>query len=262
MKCYLQAVNTIGPGFKSWENFCDYIKDGTESDTSFSLPHIGFSALIKRRTTDVIRLALSAGLAICDADNDAFGDVASVFATSQGDTDIMNYLGNTLATEPALLSPTKFHNSLHNAPSGYWNMLQNNQQSTTVITAGLYTFAVGLLEAVTFCLLEQQRVLLVIYDKAVDNELKTYIPIQHSFAAALLLSPQSDEHAIASINVEITSHSNATQIELPELNKLMQNNPSAKGLPLLVSIAKNEQSAEVVLDLSEASSLRIQYEKI
>jgi hypothetical protein len=49
-------------------------------------------------------------------------DVPCVFASAHGDLSINDYMCGTLASDPTVLSPTKFHNSVHNAAVGYWTI--------------------------------------------------------------------------------------------------------------------------------------------
>src|SRR3546814_16767116 len=63
---------------------------------------------------------------VCSSDLTAAGrdpaSLPSVFASTHGDLPIMDYMCATLASEPRTISPTKFHNSVHNAAAGYWTI--------------------------------------------------------------------------------------------------------------------------------------------
>ena len=48
---------------------------------------------------------------------------------------------------PHTISPTRFHNSVHNAAAGYWTIGAGCMQATTALSAYDATFAEGLLEA-------------------------------------------------------------------------------------------------------------------
>ncbi len=45
-------------------------------------------------------------------------DLPCVFVSAHGDLSINDYACSTLATDPSVLSPTRFHNSVHNAAGG------------------------------------------------------------------------------------------------------------------------------------------------
>ena len=48
--------------------------------------------------------------------------LACVFTSTHGDLAITDAMCATLAADPRELSPTRFHNSVHNAPAGYWTV--------------------------------------------------------------------------------------------------------------------------------------------
>ena len=51
------------------------------------------------------------------------------------------------AKAPTTLSPTRFHNSVHNAAAGYWSIATGCHQPYSALGAGRYTFANGLFAA-------------------------------------------------------------------------------------------------------------------
>ena len=65
---------------------------------------------------------------------------------------INDYMCATLAATPTLISPTKFHNSVHNAAAGYWTHRPPAATSaSTALTAFDASFGAGLLEAASQC---------------------------------------------------------------------------------------------------------------
>ena len=77
-----------------------------------------------------------------------------------GDLAITDYMCETLATDPTAVSPTKFHNSVHNAAAGYWTIAAGAMEPATAISAD---FAMGLLEALAQLATGADAVLLVGY---------------------------------------------------------------------------------------------------
>ena len=67
-------------------------------------------------------MALEVSLAACRAAGCDPATLPSVFASTHGDLAITDYMCETLATDPTAVSPTKFHNSVHNAAAGYWTI--------------------------------------------------------------------------------------------------------------------------------------------
>ena len=72
-----------------------------------------------------------------------------MFASTDGDLAISDYMSETLARTPTLISPIRFHNSVHNAAAGYWTIGTGCMQPYTALTAHEDTFGEGLLEALT-----------------------------------------------------------------------------------------------------------------
>ncbi|MBK8284644.1 MAG: beta-ketoacyl synthase chain length factor [Ahniella sp.] len=72
----------------------------------------------RRRAPDTVAVALYLAEAASMDASRAPTDMASVFASAYGDLAINDYMCETLATTPRMISPTKFHNSVHNAAAG------------------------------------------------------------------------------------------------------------------------------------------------
>jgi hypothetical protein len=70
----------------------------------------------------------------------------------------------TLARAPTTLSPTRFHNSVHNAAAGYWTIATGCREPYCAVGAGDYSFAAGLFAAAVQVCADQTDVLLVAYD--------------------------------------------------------------------------------------------------
>ncbi len=69
-----------------------------------------------------VAVSLEVALAACiDAEYDP-AQLPSVFTSTYGDQEIVDYMCTTLAKEPIAVSPTKFHNSVHNSAAAYWTI--------------------------------------------------------------------------------------------------------------------------------------------
>jgi hypothetical protein len=84
-----------------------------------------------------------------------------VFTSAHGDLAIVDALCRTLAHNPLLLSPMRFHHSVHNAASGYWAIGCRSHEASTAVAAGAHSWAAGLLEALTQTAADERAVLLV-----------------------------------------------------------------------------------------------------
>ena len=120
----------------------------------------------RRRAPDSVLLALQVAQAACQAANRAPSSLPSVFTSTHGDLAITDYMCQTLATAPSEISPTKFHNSVHNAAAGYWTIGSGCHQPATAISAYRGSFAQGLLESALQIDEGAEAVLLVAYDSA------------------------------------------------------------------------------------------------
>jgi hypothetical protein len=90
--------------------------------------------------------------------------LASVFASSGGDGQILHELLEALASAERQVSPTRFHNSVHNAPAGYWSIALRSHAPSTSLCCYDWSFAAGLLEAGAQCVTDGVSVLLVSYE--------------------------------------------------------------------------------------------------
>ncbi len=142
-------------------------------------------------------MALEVALAAC---NDAGRDpkaLPSVFASTHGDLAITDYMCATLAQDPRALSPTRFHNSVHNAAAGYWTIGNGCVQATTAISAYDASFAQGLLEALLQLATGSEAVLLAGYDAPAAGPLAQVSVSRGLLGGALVLSRRGARHAPA-----------------------------------------------------------------
>jgi len=144
----------------------------------------------RRRAPDSVLLALEvAQAAVADSGHDQRA-LASVFSSAFGDLPIVDALCRTLAEDPLLLSPTRFHHSVHNAASGYWGITSGSHCASTALAAFDHSFAAGLLEAATQCAADGQPLLLVGYDTEACGPLASVNTSRGMLGLALVLAAQ------------------------------------------------------------------------
>ncbi len=142
----------------------------------------------RRRAPDTVALALQVAQAAClNAGRDA-AQLPTIFASTYGDLAITDYMCGTLARAPATLSPTRFHNSVHNAAAGYWSIATACQRPYCALGAGEYTFAAGLFAAALQVCADQTDVLLVAYDIDARGALKQVATSHGMLGVALVLT--------------------------------------------------------------------------
>ena len=133
----------------------------------------------------------------------------SVFASTQGDLAISDYLCETLATAPALVSPTKFHHSVHNAAAGYWTIATGALAPYTAVTAYEHTFGAGLLEALSLVESRRGSVLYVAYDIEARGPMAAMAVSVGLLGTGLVLASEPSERAVAAIDWKIMQRSRA-----------------------------------------------------
>ena len=217
------------------------------------------AAAEKRRAPDSVLLALEVATQACSAAARDPRELPSVFTCTYGDLAITDHMCSTLASAPTQLSPTKFHNSVHNAAAGYWGIASGSTTPTTALSAGPHSFGAGLLEATMQLQADDDSVLLVAYDIASPPVLNQVASSTALFGAALVLSNRRSAHSVATIDmfIEHGSAPSAAIFSSPLLQQLYTANPMASCLPLLVALAGAPQPA-VILSAGAELLLRME----
>ncbi|MEO8017591.1 MAG: beta-ketoacyl synthase chain length factor [Pseudomonadota bacterium] len=192
----------------------------------------------RRRAPDTVAIAIAAGLEACAASGRDAMSLPAVFASTHGDLAITDYLCATLASNPALLSPTRFHNSVHNAAAGYWSIGTGCTRAYTAITAGAHSFGAGLLETCVQALAGKEAVLLVAYDIDARGPLSSMAPSQHMLSAGLVITPERSSHTVAEFKLRVgtTEHMHESRAR-PENAALVAGNAIESCLPFMESLA-------------------------
>ncbi|MFZ0550885.1 MAG: beta-ketoacyl synthase chain length factor, partial [Steroidobacteraceae bacterium] len=200
------------------------------------------------RTGATVKLALSvAQQAVAAAGVDPVG-LPTVFSSSGGDGLICHEICETLASADRQLSPTRFHNSVHNAAAGYWSLATGATAASTALCAHDGSFAAGLLEALALVSADRVPVLLNAYDTGYPEPLRAKRPLPDSFAIALVLTPDPIPNVCARITASLCgTAATADRLPEPQLETLRTALPAARSLPLLRLLARREPG-EVVLD--------------
>jgi hypothetical protein len=234
----IEAIGLLGPGINGWpqgrallSGTAPYQAERTLIPVSTTLP-----SAERRRAVRVVNLALAVGHeATADADID-ITVLPTVFASSAGDSNNCHELLQTLATADRQVSPTRFHNSVHNVTAGYWSIATRDTASYTMVCAYDGSFAAGLVEALSLVVTDQSKVMLVAYDIDYPTPLREKRPIVDAFAIALLLRPTSAPNSLARLSCSFSSES-AAKMRRPEFESLRVSAPAARALPLLELIA-------------------------
>ncbi len=211
----------------------------------------------RRRAPDTVALALEVAAASVAASGRAAADLPCVFASAHGDLGINDYMCSTLAGSPTQLSPTKFHNSVHNAAVGYWTIGTGCMAASNSLSAYESSFATGLLEAATQCAADQEAVLLAGFDVPAVGALASVTTSRDLLAVAMVISPVRTERTVAAFDWSLSSGAPAARAAPSDAARALASNAMSDALPLFESLARGD-SASVCLPLSATLSLQLQ----
>ncbi|SAK88210.1 3-oxoacyl-ACP synthase [Caballeronia calidae] len=257
LRAYIEGIGVIGPGLADWPRTADVLTQRATLDAATTVlpPPAGLPSAERRRTGPVVRAALAAAHeAVAHSGRDA-ATLAAVFAASGGDGGNFHAICETLASDEPQLSPTRFHNSVHNAPAGYWSIATRAMASSNVLCAYDGSFAAGLLESLAQVSVDGTATLLVAYDTDYPEPLRRVRPIADAFGVALVLAPQESERTLARIEARLTD-ADALTFADAGLEALRLSNPAARALPLLDAIARG-QASNVVLDYLDGTRVAV-----
>jgi hypothetical protein len=245
----IAGVGVLGPGFSDWEQAATLLRTPNDwiAAAATMVPAPARLPGTERRRAGVgVKAAIVVADQACAMAGVAVDTVATVFTSASGDPETCHAMCEALAKPERLLSPTRFTNSVHNAPAGYWHIAAQSRQASTSLAAYDASFCAGLLEAAAQCCSSRRAVLLVACDIPYPAPLRALRPLPDVFACALLLAPQGSPAAWP-LALSTAARNDPTHCGTAELDALRGSIPAARVLPLLEALARDE-SCELVLD--------------
>ena len=191
MQLSILGVGLLGPGLSDWASGQALLREPARWASAATVvpPPNRLPATERRRAGLVIKASIVvADQALAATHLDA-STLATVFTSSTGDPSNCHALCEALAAPERLVSPTRFTNSVHNAPAGYWHIATHSRAPSTSLAAFDASFGAGLLEAAAQCLSTQAPVLLVACDVPYPQPLHALRPLPDVFALALIVAP-------------------------------------------------------------------------
>lgn len=263
---YLASIGLLAPGLESWSSarqilagVAPYCPDDLVTVAPKLLPPNE-----RRRASKLTRLSLQAAQdAIAGSGPRTVAinpsDLSTVFASSHGDAAVTARICRSLTATERAISPTDFHNAVHNAPAGYWTIGVKTQAASTSVSLGTGTFAAGLLEAMSMASVESLPVLLVAADVPLPHPLSQVVHVAAAFAVALVLTPEKKVSNQPRLTAAVRAGEDVDRLKDPKLESLRLGNPAARSLPLLASIVDSANSIEcpVILPYLPESVLEI-----
>lgn len=258
---YIQSPGVAGSFFYNWENaeaiLCGREKFGPVQAESYKTTIL--KPIEARRTSETIKMVLQAAEESLEQSSFSAKQLYSVFVSSDGDPNILQSICQELASDDKFVSPTQFHNSVHNAPAGYWSIGNQSMKGANSLACGDSSLAGGLLEASSLLDTGEDAVLLVCFDLKSPAPLDSARLIRYSHACSMILTGSKMQDSIFSIRLEMRPANNDSAISTmsdPQMETVRCDSPATKCLPFLEALACSESrkltlpySGSVVLDL-------------
>ena len=241
MKVYVGGIALYTPRIPDWSSFRNIVNGAAAVGPAADMERYQPQRLPRnerRRATPIARLCFRVLEDLADTLALDPAGTPSVFASSGGDYDVVHRISSALAEDEKHISPTDFHNSVHNAAAGYWSIATGCHEPSTSLSAGDDTLPVGLLEAIMLAHATNKPTLLVAYDIAPPGPLSQARRITTPLGLAMLLTPHlaADEEDGLCMVVEPVADvvDDAGRMDWSDV---APGNPIARGLPLLEVLA-------------------------
>jgi hypothetical protein len=253
---FVEAVGLIAPGLAGWTS-AQPVLCGAPYTASPLPPHAPglLPANERRRASPTGRLAFAAAEDAMQRSSISPAAFATVFASSDADLAIIHRICTALTATPRQISPTDFHNSVHNAAAGYWTIAVGARGPSSSLSAYDDSFTLGLAEACAITSIERTDTLLVAFDLPPPEPLYSKRPIAEAAGVALALSANRTSNSLVSLQCE-WAHASESTMATPALEALRLSNPAARALPLLQLLAE-QRSGTIVLPRAGGAQLTV-----
>ncbi len=232
------GVGVLGPGLADWASGQAALREaGAWQHAATVVPAPNrLPATERRRAGNVVKASIVvADQALAMSGLDA-ATLPTVFTSSTGDPSNCHILCEALAQPERMVSPTRFTNSVHNAPAGYWHIAAASRAPSTSLAAFDASFAAGLQEAAVQCVATGAPVLLVACDVPYPVPLHALRPLSDVFAVALVLAPGGGTGR--SLTLDVSGDDTPTACAEAGLEAVRSTIPAARALPLLQGLTR------------------------
>jgi len=257
LSAWIDGIGFLAPGLPDWPSARAVLRG--EQAIGSTAAALQAPAILppaeRRRASRVVKLALTIGLEAAAHAGADITKLATVFAASGADGHNCHALCEQLASDDRQISPTRFHNSVHNAAAGYWGIATQSQAPCQVICAYDASFGAGLLDVLGQVVVDRQPTLLIAYDSEYPEPLHSKRPLPDVAGIALLLTPERSARSLARMAVSLDDSVPTTMAE-NALEALRAAVPALRGLPLLDLLARGE-AGSISLDYLPPLQLRV-----
>ncbi len=261
----IAGIGVCAPGMVDWTRAQTVLRAGVPT-TFDPLPRLAPECLPpveRRRANATTRLAVSAAMQAVDGMiPEDVAQLRTVFSSSDGDGEVLASMLAALAQSPVVLSPTLFHNSVFNAPAGYWSIGAGAPAASITVSAGAASFVAGLREAHAQVLATGAPLLYVAFDAPFPVALASFARSAEPFACALRLQPVANggNQGLGRIENLGSGRIDDERGESlpPHLRERFSANAAADALPLLLAIAQRRR-ARIPMPWLDGSRLWLDY---
>lgn len=257
MRVWLSGIGISAAGVLDWESARAVIRGERRFEPmeyAYRAPEL-LSGAERRRCPASVKLALDVSEQARIMAGVEGADLSGVFASMTGDGPIVTRSLVTLADNPHYLSPTDFHNSVHNAAVGYWAIATGSRHGATSLTAAEESIAVALLKAAMQVLLDDVPVMLCAYEVPFPAPLDAAVGIPVPFGAAFVMHRERPATGLASLDISLEEGDGAPSRPLRDFwSGLFETNPAARAIPLVEQIALMEPGEKSVVRIGAVGS--------
>jgi len=256
----VRGIGVLAPGLAGWAAAREVLAGNAPwNDGTIASPDVRQLPVTERRRVNATsRWAIAvADEASSSLDEAARTPMSAVFASADGDGDVLDQTLAALASAEPSLSPTLFHNSVFNAPIGYWSIATRSTGWATMICAGEGSVAAALLEGASQALAARVPVLCVCVDLAYPDRLAALRAPGRSFAFGIVLDASWPAGGLATIAIGELVGDESGDRSSDRLRTAFAGNAAAAAIPLLACIARGTGGA-MTLPYLDGQGLRIE----
>jgi hypothetical protein len=248
----LHSAGVLAPGVSSltdWLAWCK-TREPAVTQTTVLPPPQALPANERRRSSQVVRLAVACAEQALAGSPFEPDQLRSVFTSDEGTGEVCQQMLEALATTEQV-SPSLFHNSVHNAPAGYFSIAIQNRQPAVSVSLGAESFAAGLLCAVSEAHGSGQPVLLLAYDAPVPEPMRSLLPIAQATASAWIIAsatmPSPTRTPLGRFALGLSPAADCAGTPAEWLPAAWRTNSSAQAFAVLALLADGKGHCELAL---------------
>ncbi|HLT37496.1 MAG TPA: beta-ketoacyl synthase chain length factor [Enhygromyxa sp.] len=174
LRGYLRGIGLWTPAHPSFESWCaagmpEDFAGTPEQAASARPPAELLHPRLRRRTSVFTRATVTALEAAIQQGGASLDDVRIVLVSSFGEIETTVELLAQLADPQGPVSPTKFHNSVHNTATGYMSIASGNHREATALAGGPHNLEIATLELLAGLAIDGGDAVLIIAEEALPD---------------------------------------------------------------------------------------------